>query len=328
MNCKKCGNKNPDYARFCVFCGEAIEQADKPAPPPKAEPKKVKKAPPAEVGLDIAPAKRRNTAPRAQGATVKPILENPAQPMRRAKVVGEAPAQKPTIKIEEPAKREAPIRERPAPIKRPPEKKKTNTLVPERAEKKPGVRPAIIYGDEDAEEEEYESGLKHKIISAFAGVLLLFALSVAFWLIVTPGGQVFRAGLGLSAPASAYKQLGDSLREKAQFSKAADAYYNALKLDSGNYEYALLVAKTQVVVGNLEKAETAYALCIQIDPAKSEPYQLLAELYEQQGKDEQLATLLATAYQNTADPAFRQDEVQEPQEEQVVPAEPVQTDET
>jgi len=335
MNCAKCGNKNPDYARFCVFCGAAVgvearvaEEPPVPEPAVTEAPEPVKKTPPKpekkpagsatrRTVNTVAPARKSVPRPRQEGhyTTVRPIDDNPAQPARAAKPAWTPKAPRTDGRVAVPPKAEEPggekrkaktppgiLPRRPAPARPSP---KRDTLVPERVVKKPAARNMLPYNDDDEYDDyddDYEDALKHKFFSAIAGVFLLVALCVAFWVIVTPGGQVFRAGLNLPAPADAYRRLGDNYRQNAQFAKAADSYFNALKLDSANFGYALLVGKTQEIVGNLDRAEQAYLLCLQLDEGEAEPYHLLSELYARQAKLDHAAAVRQTGYEKTGDP--------------------------
>jgi tetratricopeptide (TPR) repeat protein len=289
------------------------------SPPKAAEAPARRAAPPAEARKG-ARADRANASARN---TVRPIPENPAQPRRPSDPPPKAAAGASSPKAAPSDRKQkidsasiVPKRTKPAPHDKQPGQtaqqaegarrsapsaaRRQSTLVPERADRPaPPARRA-----RDEYEYEYEDTVRHKVFSAIAGVFLLCALCVAFWVIVTPAGQVFRASLGLSAPADAYKRLGDDLRQRSQYTKAADAYYNALKIDSANYEYALLVAKTQEVIGNLEKAEKAYGKCIELSPAEPEPYERLAEMYNHPEDAQKQAAVRALAYQNTSDARF------------------------
>jgi len=160
--------------------------------------------------------------------------------------------------------------------------------------------PAENFYDEAME----ERALSRRIKGIVTIALLVGALMVAIWLMWTPGGQMVRAQMNLGAPASAYKALGDQDRAGGQVQRAADAYYSALKLDSQNYGYALLVGQTQAMVGTDEsrkKAAKAYGLCIQLKPQEVQPYKELVDLYNVMGDYEAAEACRAEGYKQTGD---------------------------
>jgi hypothetical protein len=157
--------------------------------------------------------------------------------------------------------------------------------------------PAENFYDEAVE----ERALSRRIKGIVTVALLAGALMVAIWLMWTPGGQMVRAQLNLGAPASAYKALGDQDRAGGQVQRAADAYYNALKLDPKNYDYALLVGQTQEMTGNRESAAKAYMLCVTLKPTEVQPYKLLVDLYRVMGDNDAAENWRAEGYKQTAD---------------------------
>jgi tetratricopeptide (TPR) repeat protein len=160
--------------------------------------------------------------------------------------------------------------------------------------------PAENFYDEAME----ERALAHRIKGIVTIALLVGVLMVAIWLMWTPGGQMVRAQLNLGAPATAYKALGDQDRAGGQVKQAADAYYNALRLDPKNYEYAMLVGQTQEMVGTDEsrkKAAIAYGLCIQLKPQEVQPYKLLVDLYRVMGNYDAAEACRAEGYKQTGD---------------------------
>ena len=160
--------------------------------------------------------------------------------------------------------------------------------------------PAENFYDEAME----ERALSRRIKGIVTVALLVGALMVAIWLMWTPGGQMVRAQMNLGAPASAYKALGDQNRAGGQVQRAADAYYSALKLDSKNYDYALLVGQTQAMVGtedSRKKAAMAYGLCIKLRPQEVQPYKELVDLYNVMGDYEAAEGCRAEGYKQTGD---------------------------
>ena len=115
------------------------------------------------------------------------------------------------------------------------------------------------------------------------------------------GGHAFRAGIGMGGSAETYVQLGDRYLKENSIKRAADAYYDALRLAPDNYDYALKVAKTQELIGNREKALSAYAKCIALTPSAPEPYRAVAALYRQMGETDQSINALKHGFDNTGD---------------------------
>lgn len=318
------------------FVPEAGDAPAPQAPPPKAA---AEAAPEAAADPD-SPYRRPGSAPKFKshvyGAeadpekTVRPLTENPAQPGR--------PEAK---SMPRPAPHEDEIRPRPArpdvsklnlkrpappvgkaitsageavtppsrkpPVRRPPiaAKQRPSNNIPQR--KKSRRQSDLFFEDLELPEDTLydeiaeEDRLARRIKSAIALLFLAAVAVVVGWLFLTGSGQVFRASLGMGAPASAYKQLGDQARAGGQLKRAADAYYNALKLDPENYQYALLVGSTQDLIGEKEKAIAAYQLCITLRDTAVEPYRLLADLYEQMGQDGLAQTTRQAGYEKTGD---------------------------
>ena len=340
MYCASCGKENPHGAAFCAFCGKKLSpQPDSPAfieselvsmeedlaaAPKAAQPAESPQAPSAHQAY-MRPDPSR---------LVTPLSDNPAQPLRRsearkARAAAEAereasapekeakapprpaaeagPAARPETprRTARPGNTDAagrPVPERKAPVV--PRKEAgwagPSTLVPKRRK-----RPAEDMFFEEAEPDEAfdqdEDQLARRVKSAAAAVFLLAVLGFVFWLIVLPGGQMLRARMGMGAPANAYAALGEQYLNEGSMKRAADMYYDALRLDPDNYDYALRVAQTQELVGDRERALTAYAKCMSLKPAEAEPYRAVAELYRQLGDQERVRNALKTGYDRTGD---------------------------
>lgn len=147
--------------------------------------------------------------------------------------------------------------------------------------------------DWDGDEEEENAFVRVRVwLLSAALVAVLVACAWAF-LSLTGPGQLFCARMGWAAPAGAYWKLGDDYLNGQQYKNAAEAYHSALKLDPQNYEGALQLAKTMTLIGDNEDAERALLLCIQLKPGEAEPYLLLSELYERQGRADDAANIKA-----------------------------------
>lgn len=157
--------------------------------------------------------------------------------------------------------------------------------------------PRENFYDEAAE----DRALSRRIKAIVSIALAVGVIMVGIWLMLTPGGQIVRAQLNLGAPASAYKALGDQDLAGGQVQRAADAYYNALKLDQKNYEYAMLVGKTKEMVGDREAAIKAYMICVNLKETAVEPYVRLRDLYKVLGDSQMAENWRAQGYAKTGD---------------------------
>ena len=157
--------------------------------------------------------------------------------------------------------------------------------------------PRENFYDEAAE----DRALARRIKTIVSIALALGILIVAIWLAWMPGGQIIRAQLNLGAPATAYKALGDQEISSGQVQRAADAYHSALRLDPGNYEYAMLVGQTKEMVGDRDAAVKAYMVCVGLKPTAVEPYVRLRDLYKVLGDNQMAENWRAEGYAKTAD---------------------------
>ena len=94
---------------------------------------------------------------------------------------------------------------------------------------------------------------------------------------------------------------GQQYLAEGSIKRAADAYYDALRLDPTTKDYALQVAQTQEMLGDRETALSAYAKCLSLDPGRTEPYQAVAQIYQQMGDMDRAANALKVGYDNTGD---------------------------
>lgn len=230
-----------------------------------------------------------NSRPGAEGRPAKPLLENAFDRMRAARMEQGKAVTASGGMVTPPARR-APVRSS-SPMK--PRKSTRDDLFFEDLE-----MPRENYYDEAAE----DRALSRRIRGIIALALVICVGIVVIWFNWMPGGQIFRARFGLNAPASAYKALGDQERSGGQIQRAADAYYDALRLDPNNYDYALLVGQTQEMIGDRENAAKAYMKCVVLRPADAEAYKRLVELYTVMGDAEAAKTWREEGYRQTTDP--------------------------
>ena len=183
-------------------------------------------------------------------------------------------------------------------------KKASRFMTPRRVRK--DKQDDLFFDDINAEDDFYddieeENRLARRIKSLIALVFITAVLGVIIWLFMTGSGATFRASMGLGAPASAYKTLGDQAAEQGLYSQAAESYERALKLDSENYTYAYLVAQSQRLAGNRERANLAYQKCIQLRPNNAQLYRELSQLCQEMGNDQAAKDWLSYGYEQTGD---------------------------
>lgn len=342
MYCNECGKPNPDYAKFCAFCGEKLLEPEGEAKAPEPMPESVSESVPESAPPIVVPdpepvpvqkpVERPATVPQKpiplkpdviksdphqvfrrplDSETVRPLLDNPAQPSRTPKPVAPemdvdddieksrpaAPPPKPASGPVTATGNRVPPPARPQNVKkpghyqgishRPPAPSPYKQAQEKRAQRNPDddlffedIAPDDIY--EAEEDDNFARHLKAIIATLF----VLAVLCVLGWLFLTGDGQVFRAGLGMDASAGAYRVLGDRAMEQGHIQRASAAYHEALKRDGSNFEYAMLVAQTAAQSGEVETAAKAYQLCMQLRPDSPEAYRQLAELLESRGNHE------------------------------------------
>ena len=265
---------------------ESVVPERKPRPAPRTEPRH-------ETHNDLRPEPiERKPAPKPEPAKRK-FRPEPAEPA--------ATKRRPMRPIRE----EVPDRKPPISSWKKPNWANVDTFIPKQRKRNPSdlffedidLPDAVSYAAEVEDERE----LTKRIKSGLALGLLLIVLGILCWLFFLPGGHAFRAGIGMGATAQTYAQLGERYLSENSIKRAADAYYDALRLEPNNYDYALKVARTQELTGNREKALSAYAKCIALTPSAPEPYRAVAALYRQMGENEQAANALKVGFDNTGD---------------------------
>ena len=135
-------------------------------------------------------------------------------------------------------------------------------------------------GGDDDDDDVYVSG---QIRMLSVGLVLVVLLGMVGFLFLSGTGKRFRASMGWAAPASAYWDLGERRFNDNQFKAAADAYHSALRLDRENYNGALKLGQASELAGETEQAIKAYQLCIQLNPKGADAYAKLVKLLEKSG---------------------------------------------
>ncbi len=312
MYCGECGKQNPEGAKFCAFCGNKLPAVGAAEPAAEA----------AKPAPETAKPDPHQAFKRPSGDDVRPMADNPAQPARS----GDAkPAQPPRPAVQ-------PAKPAPQPAVRKPQGAITasggEVMPPSRA---PNVKKASGYSqithrtpvvspyaqtkkksDEDDEDlffeavdepydDEGEDNLVRHLKSAIAVLFLVLVVGTLGWLFLSHSGQMFRAEMGLPAPAEIYRELGDQRATRNELKGAADAYYRALSQDSSNYIYAMLVGQAYEAIGDYETAFKAYQLCQAQRENAPEPYLHLAEIQERNGNAEAGRRWRQMGYEKTGD---------------------------
>lgn len=322
MKCTACGENNVDNARFCAFCGAKLDttrhlpvvepaQEDKPEPAPDAA-----RTTAQPLGDNpIQPTRR--SMPHLYGerptATADYTVLRPREP--RAQQMQDEPQSGEPVR---------PNRAQSVPPRREPEEKKVFLFDDEIEEEKEKKRDEeerrrreafkkqhsapddeLFYDEEDEEygedvdddEEDSRGGRVFiKVISALTVVALIAA--IAGFLFATSLGGRLRAQWGVSWDYQDYLNLADWERKSGNLSGASDAYLNAFKLKSDDYDVSLQIAYGFEACSDTAHAEAMYTFLIKNYPNRDEPYDHLMALLYTQGRLPEYEALLALRAKN------------------------------
>lgn len=294
MFCSQCGKKVSETMLFCPFCGAPIVIPDQDQPQkPEEQPEpihlfdelKEEDAPEPFVPLDMENLTRS-------------LWEDEPVPESKDEVEEEKPA--------------PPKRPQPAAAPRPPKKRKApNTYVPKRE-----FDPNDIFldgSDKEEEEDDFDEDYRYEepeeggfIVRHIRGLvtLALFVVVlavVAGWLF-SSSGQMALAGVRLAWSPSAYAGIAYQSYQAGSYAQAGSYYEEALERDSDNYDYANSAAVSYFMAQDTRRAEEMARKAIDIDPNRSEAYQLLARLYpDAASRTDEITQLLQQGYQRTGD---------------------------
>lgn len=302
MKCIACGEENVQNARFCAFCGAKLSSEAESKPQPAPEEK----------------------TPLRQ--TARPLADNPYQP-HRAPVIPAASTAEPTeaVKAAEAAEAERTRRAEaeaardssgPRQIIKPApqrvflfdEEQEEEEMKRQKAAQKPAIRLPDDDIDFEDDEEETDDDLYDeeteprggKIFVRIFSVLTVIALVIGIvsFLFGTTIGSRLRASMGLSSEAEDYLLLADWQLAQHSMADASESYYNAFKLDQGDFDLALTVGQGFENAGDDARAEQLYSYLIDTWPQESEPYDRLMALLTRQGRTEQYEALLLYRAEN------------------------------
>ena len=325
MKCTACGENNVDNARFCAFCGAKLDTTRHlPVVEPAHEEKAAVQKPASESSKETAqplgdnpiqPVRRamphlygeRPTAtadytvlrprePRAQ----KPQDDQPQdEPARPIPVQTDAPREKPEekeiflfddeIEEERQKKWEEEDRQRKEAFKKQHSAPDDELFYDEEDEE---------YGEDESDDEEDSRGGRVfiKVISVLTVVALVAA--IAGFLFATSLGGRLRAQWGVSWDYQDYLNLAAWQQQSGNQNGASDAYLNAFKLKSDDYDVALQIAYGFEACSDTAHAESMYTFLIKNYPNRDEPYDHLMALLYTQGRLSEYEALLKLRAQN------------------------------
>ena len=282
MFCTQCGKENQDSARFCAFCGEKFP-ADNAEVKPETCPETQAPSVPEQRVF------RRSLANRASAPGQVPPDHAPYA--RPAKPAAQLPPSR-YVRLTEAKEQGGQDTEAPG---APPPARPANATAAR-------VRQ-LPYEDEEDEYEDDEGSFFSPMVIASLMVLVA-ALACGGWLFLTGSGRMWRASMGMNAPASAYWSLGDRFTAQSQTESAVKAYETALRLDELNFEGTLKLAKALELQGNAERSLRAYRKCISLNEKNPEPYRRLAQVLAREGRDAERAQVLQEGVAKTGDPSL------------------------
>jgi len=290
MFCTQCGKKNQDNAKFCAFCGYRLPAGNTEGGPPTPLDEAAEKPDELTDNQDTSAQEQRvfRRSPSNRTAASGQVPPSHAHYARPATTGAQLPPSRYVRSADTQDKRAqvAPGDEIPL---RPPQS------TPSRVRQLPY--------DEDDEDDEYdddEGGFFSPLVIASLMVLVA-ALACGGWLFLTGSGRMWRASMGMNAPASAYWSLGDRFAAQSQTESAVRAYETALRLDENNFEGTLKLAKALELHGNAERSMRAYRKCISLNDKNPEPYRRLAQVLAREGREAERAQVLQEGVAKTGD---------------------------
>ena len=154
------------------------------------------------------------------------------------------------------------------------------------------------YGEDESDDEEDSRGGRVfiKVISVLTVVALVAA--IAGFLFATSLGGRLRAQWGVSWDYQDYLNLAAWQQQSGNQNGASDAYLNAFKLKSDDYDVALQIAYGFEACSDTAHAESMYTFLIKNYPNRDEPYDHLMALLYTQGRLSEYEALLKLRAQN------------------------------
>lgn len=134
-------------------------------------------------------------------------------------------------------------------------------------------------------------------LSMFVILVLMFVI-YAF----SRPGQLTLGRANLAWSTEAYSTLGYENYQSGAYEEAGRYYEKALTMDSNNYNYASSAAMAYFEAGNIEKSTEMLKHCVEIEPARLEPYMYLLKLYPDSAtRPWDITQLLQQGYRQTGD---------------------------
>lgn len=194
-------------------------------------------------------------------------------------------------------------------------RKNADTFIPQRS-----FDPDDMFMDNDDEEEDYEDyddydydyedddeqedgafWVQH-IRGLVALILLMSVAAVLVGWSFSNSGQQALARADLAWRPSAYAEIAYDAYQKGNYSQAGGYYSKAVARDTDNYDYASSASIAYYMAQDMQNAETLARLAIQIDPSKTNAYDLLLRLYPDSASwPEEIRALFQKGYELTGD---------------------------
>lgn len=315
--CALCGRKCSEGENFCAQCGARIaperhdaeaadipgdaaaeltnepeapagvrtEPEDKPNTPESAALKPIE-------GAKAMPSAKPNAARKRTGNTVAPYGANPAQPK---------PEDPPVVKsIFDAVGDAAPELTRAEPRPKPEAKRarraqnaKKAYIAPETIDPfdvpprppalepfdpPPRAKPSREDEARRARDDKRYAFLDDHLRSLIAMLMLVLTIGgMSIWAVFTPSGQRVMAHIGIGG-AKGLALIGDDAMADGNYSRAAENYLQSLSKASSDIT-AFKLARAYALSGETKDAARALLLCIDLNAARIEAYQMLEILY-------------------------------------------------
>ena len=157
--------------------------------------------------------------------------------------------------------------------------------------------------DFEYEDDDVESSFFFRHIRGIMGFSLLGLLAVICMMYMfSETGQVALARMNLAWRPEVYSKVAYTYYENGMYDLSGSYYEKALARDTDNYNYAISAASAYIYGEETEKAAGMLKKCINIDPARAEPYIYLMNIYpDPASRPWDVSQLLQQGYGRTGD---------------------------
>ena len=163
--------------------------------------------------------------------------------------------------------------------------------------------------DEYVYEDENEGSFFMRHIRGIVGLTLFFVLVFMFVIYAaSEAGQRSLAKANLAWKADIYGKIGYEYYQEQKYEQAGLYYERALSRKTTNYSYASSAAMAYYTGGKNDKAVAMLKKCIEIDPARVEPYIYLLNIYPDAAqRPYDVTQLIRDGYEKTRDERLKID---------------------